>query len=94
MTEKLLFVIFCFFLSSFSLLFFVVFLYFFAFPFGGFKGQVRWPEGPPHLALNPPFWGSFFVLFVFVLVSLWKKKQFLPQEGHFCLFSRSPFVSP
>ena len=21
--------------------------------FWGFKGQVRWPEGPPHLALNP-----------------------------------------
>ena len=21
--------------------------------FGGFKGQVRWPKGPPHLALNP-----------------------------------------
>ena len=23
--------------------------------FGGFKGQVRWPKGPPHLALNPPY---------------------------------------
>ena len=22
--------------------------------FGGLKGQVRWPEGPPHLDLNPP----------------------------------------
>ena len=30
--------------------------------FGGFKGQVRWPEGPPHLALNPPY-------FVFVCCS-------------------------
>ena len=31
--------------------------------FGGFKGQVRWPEGPPHLALNPPFWFLFFGCF-------------------------------
>ena len=23
--------------------------------FGGFKSQVKWPEGPPHLALNPPY---------------------------------------
>ena len=45
--------------------FFLVFFLFLCF-FGGFKGQVRWPEGPPHLALNPPF---FFVLcFVFLLV--------------------------
>ena len=29
--------------------------------FWGFKGQVRWPEGPPHLALNPPY--LFFVCF-------------------------------
>ena len=41
--------------------------------FGGFKGQVRWPEGPPHLALNPPpdyhyfFCRVFFSVFVFVL---------------------------
>ena len=27
---------------------------------GGFKGQVRWPEGPPHLALNPPYFVLFF----------------------------------
>ena len=35
--------------------------------FGGFKVQVRWPKGPPHLALNPPylFLFCFFVLFVF-----------------------------
>ena len=31
-----------------------------------FKGQVRWPKGPPHLALNPPYLFSFvFGLFVF-----------------------------
>ena len=27
--------------------------------FGGFKGQVRWPKGPPHLALHPPYLFSF-----------------------------------
>ena len=30
---------------------------------GGFKGQVRWPERPPHLALNP-----LYLLFLFFLV--------------------------
>ena len=30
--------------------------------FGGFKGQVRWPKGPPHLALNPPYF-YFFLFF-------------------------------
>ena len=33
--------------------------------FGGFKGQVRWPKGPPHLALNPPYMFFIFVLGVF-----------------------------
>ena len=56
--------------------FFVVFLFclfcfvFVLFLFGGFKGQVRWPKGPPHLALNPPYFFvfvffCFFVLFFF-----------------------------
>ena len=56
--------------------FFVVVFFCFVFC-GGFKGQVRWPEGPPHLALSPPyyicllfFWFSFvlfsFLLFLFV----------------------------
>ena len=26
-----------------------------------FKGQVRWPEGPPHFALDPPY--LFFFCF-------------------------------
>ena len=43
--------------------------------FGGFKGQVRWPEGPPHLALNPPYllfvFCCFFV-FVFCFVSFFE----------------------
>ena len=34
--------------------------------FGGFKGQVRWPKGPPHLALNPPYF-FVFVFFCFLL---------------------------
>ena len=34
---------------------------------GGFKGQVRWPKGSPHLALNPPYVICFvFALFLFV----------------------------
>ena len=43
--------------------FFVCFVFFVLF-FGGFKGQVRWPKGPPHLALNPPY----CLVFVFLLV--------------------------
>ena len=51
--------------------FFFFFCFFCFVFFGGFKGQVRWPEGPPHLALNPPyficfcFFGFSFVLFSF-----------------------------
>ena len=69
-------------------LFFVfVFLFFFLF-FGGFKGQVRWPKGPPHLALNPPYFicFSFFVVFYPCLpffVSVNRKTCFFPQKGHF-----------
>ena len=43
--------------------FFVVFLFF----FGGLKGQVRWPKGPPHLALNPPYFLFVFFGFCFFL---------------------------
>ena len=35
-----------FFFACFGLVLFSLFFVF----FGGFKGQVRWPEGPPHLA--------------------------------------------
>ena len=57
----------------FSVLFFCLFCLCFC---GGCKGQVRWPKGPPHLALNPPyfcvFWGAspFFPLSFFVSLSL------------------------
>ena len=72
---------------------------FFCFCFlGGFKGQVRWPKGPPHLALNPP--SLFFVFFVFFIVCfvflgflclfficfLIGKPCFSPSKGNFCLF--------
>ena len=44
---------------------FVVFVF-----WGGFKGQVRWPKGPPHLALNPPYLFSLvFGLVCFLLCS-------------------------
>ena len=61
---KAIFGYFCcfFFLLLFSCFFWFP-LFFFVF-FGGFKGQVRWPEGPPHLALNPPYL-FIFVFFVF-----------------------------
>ena len=66
-TEKLIFEYFFVFLVFFS--FFVFFLFFFVLlffcvSFGGFKGHVRWPEGPPHLALNPPYL-FFLILFCF-----------------------------
>ena len=45
-----------------------------------FKGQVRWPKGPPHLALNPPYFcfvffllgggGCLFFVFCFCLEGL------------------------
>ena len=59
------FSLFVFVFSLFVFFFFVCFCFLFSFLFfGGFKGQVRWPKGPPHLALNPPY---FLFLFSFVL---------------------------
>ena len=61
------FVFLCLFVFFFFLFFFFcvfcVFCFFVFCFFGGFKGQVRWPKGPPHLALNPPYFISFFVFF-------------------------------
>ena len=69
-----LFALFCGWMLLFLFLFFVCFSCFFCFFlcfffcffvfFGGFKGQVRWSEGLPHLALNPPY----FLVFVFSLL--------------------------
>ena len=47
--------------------FFGCFFFVFCF-FWRVKGQVRWPKGPPHLALNPPY--LFLLLFCFVFLSL------------------------
>ena len=49
---------------------------------GGFKGQVRWPEGPPHLALNPPYLFFLFFLSLFLI----EKPCFPPKKGIFCFF--------
>ena len=75
---KALFLVFlCFFTVSFFLFWFFVFVFFcffFCFLFlcffffGGFKGQVRWPEGPPHLALNPPYFLFVFLFFCWFLL--------------------------
>ena len=78
----------CFFFFSFFGLFLLCLL------FGGFKGQVRWPFGPPHLALNPPylflsvlFFLFFFVLFFpFLSLLLTTKKTFFPPRKGNCLF--------
>ena len=55
---------------------------------------MRWPEGPPHLALNPPYFFCFFVLFffggvVFCFLSLLlsdKKPVFPLKKGIFAYF--------
>ena len=84
----------CFFLFP---LFFVFLLVF----FWGFKGQVRWPEGPPHLALNPPCLFLLFLLFcffccVFFCCVFWffntKKNCFSPEKGIFSCQSFSFFL--
>ena len=90
-----LFVVLCFFCCVVVFLFvlFVLFLF-----FGGFKGQVRWPKGPPHLALNPPFIFLFFVClffcFCFPFFVLNRKTLFFPpKNGHLFYLSVFPFVS-
>ena len=59
-------------------LFLLGFLFFFVSVFfWGFKGQVRWPKGPPHLALNPAFFVFCFPLpFLYLLLN--RKTQFFP----------------
>ena len=83
------------------LIFCFVFLFvfpFFCFPFcfllfvflGGFKGQARWPKGPPHLALNPSYSICFcffvFCFFCFLVFAFARKTLFSPQKWHFCVF--------
>ena len=94
--------------SLFLLLCFCFFVLCFVFfvCFGGFKGQVRWPKGPPHLALNPPY--LFFLFFCFVLCFVLfgcliqnQKPCFSPRKGLFLFifsvslsFSLCPFGPP
>ena len=42
--------------------------------FGGFKGQVRWPKEPPHLALSPPnfYFLCLFFLFLVCFLVFWR----------------------
>ena len=81
-----LFYLFCFFFFC-----FLFFLFFFFF-LGGFKGQVRWPKGPPHLALNPPYVFCFF-FFVFLSLFLIEKPCFPPKKAILVYLSVFPFVS-
>ena len=54
---------------------------------------MRWPKGPPHLALNPPYFFCFSVVFVFGFL-IKKHLVFPPEKGIFCLFSVFLFLSP
>ena len=52
----------CFFFFCFSVFLVVCFCFFFE----GLRVRLRWPKGPPHLALNPPYlWGGVFFVFFF-----------------------------
>ena len=64
------------------------------FCFQGLKGRVRWPKGPPHLALNPPscLFFSCYLCFFFAFLSLLLKKNSPPEKVIFVYFSVSPFV--
>ena len=98
-----LFFVCCFFFVLFFCLFFLVFDFFVSVFFGGFKGQVRWPKGPPHLALNPPylfifvflfFCFFFFFLCLFFICFLNRKTLFFPlKKAIFVYLSVFPFVS-
>ena len=82
-----LFYLFCFFVLF---VFFDCFCYFFGlFFFGGFEGQVRWPKGPPHLALNPPYFICFCFYFGgggFLVFASARKNLFPPLKRAFCVF--------
>ena len=43
---------------------------------------MRWPKGPPHMALNPPYVFGFFFVFRF---PSYTKNLLFPPKGHFCL---------
>ena len=80
-TEKFFGVFLC--LFSFCFLFFVFIVLGGLCFFWGFKGQVSWPKGPPHLALKPPYCNFCLFLFPWLLI---QKGSFSPKTGHFCLY--------
>ena len=56
--------------------------------FLGGRGQVRWPKGPPHLAINPPYL-FVFVFFLFLLSFLCfiiESPVFAPKKAIFVYF--------
>ena len=55
--------------------------------FGGFKGQVKWPEWPPHLVLNPSYFGGLFcfVLFSYCAFCVKTTSLFCPGKKLFLL---------
>ena len=77
-----------------------LFLFFVLFVFleGLIKGQVRWPKGPPHLALNPPY--SFFICFCFCFLIhflsllLIENPVFPPKKRFFVYFLCFSFFLP
>ena len=89
--------------SSFFFFSFCVFSCFCFFLGGGLffcwvvTGQVRCAKGPPHLALNPPYFLLFFVLFLLAVLSLLlvEKPCFVPLKKAICVVHSSvfPFVS-
>ena len=61
-----------------------------------FKGQVRWPEAPPHLALNPPYLiflflggGLFFPFLSLLFIFNTKQYLFFPQKRAFLFIFES-----
>ena len=66
--------------------------------FGGFKGQVRWPKGPLHLAPNPPHYFVFVFFFfgggVVFCFFLTNNPIFPAKKVIFVYLSVSPVVSP
>ena len=68
-------------------LFVICFFLFFLLFFGGFKGQVRWPNGPPHFALNPPYLLFFvFCLFSFPFFAFNTQNLVFPLEKAFFVY--------
>ena len=75
------------FFGIFCFLVFLTFCFLLFFFLGGFKGQVRWRKGPPHLALSPPYFLGFFCLVFFFFVLFRRESVFPLKTGIFVCFS-------